>query len=86
MGNCEISKEKMEEITKDKKPFVTISFYDIDKDHCAAEVHFEEKCLGAFDLMMFKQAVVALGDALGSARSIFLEEVKRKEEANSVKC
>lgn len=87
MEKTELSNEEMENITKGKKPFVTISYYEVEEGKAAAaSLHIEENFLDPIDVAVLKQVVIDLGSTLARIKMDFLRKKERKEEANSVKC
>lgn len=92
MEKFELSDEKFEEFTKGKKPFLTISYYEVEgTEDAVAQVKTEEDFLGPLNAALLKETVIRLGAIMGRIRADFLKEEKRKEEeadeeADSVKC
>lgn len=87
MEKFELSDEKFEEFTKGKKPFLTISYYEVDgTEDAVASVKTEEDFLEPFMKDVLNSAIIQLGALMGKIRADFLKEKERKEEADSVKC
>lgn len=87
MEKHELSNEKFEELTKGKKPFFTISYYEVEgKEEAVASVHSEEDFLAPFMKDVLQSTIIQLGALLAKIRWDFLKEKERKEEADSVKC
>lgn len=87
MEKFKLSDEEFEEFTKGKKPFLTISYYEVEgTEDAVASVKTEEDFLGPLDAAVLKEIVIHLGALMGKIRADFLKEEKRKEEADSAKC